>query len=541
MTEFASRQDEIVSAVRRHTLQIREALGEPRDSVETSRTRLAAASLPSLKAFHLYSRALRMMNLRRENQPIELRSPEPPPEREKRGRAVEGLLRAALDDDPSFAPAMTWLALALLHQRRPREERLPVAERAARLADAEPPQTRYFITATAHHMRGSDDRRDLERAIQDYEAVIALQPDHYESADTLRGIYSRLGRARDLTLLDLRVADAVPRNTTLNFVVATRLLSEGNLEAARRYAVRAASSMSPSWRAANVDGAATIRVFPAVSAWLEDDPRRMLQALDAVAAAAQDLPDAERRQVRMQLWQLYSAIGRLRQAAPIVSTIRPNDPNDVYAFMADIAESAFLEDSGQVDRLRDLLATRARDPLPDDAPPYFGGRFLYLTTAGLLDLAERDRAWFKRRMKGVPQVRFVILNGDAQFELKRGRPAPAISLLREAASLPEARSGGGQTLFGASTLAAALDEVGNGAEAVKVLEEAVGRRVSLSGSLTDAPVTIRYWMRAAAQLLGLYRKHGLEDKARDTEARLLKLLELADPEYPLLREIRAGR
>ena len=49
------------------------------------------------------------------------------------------------------------------------------------------------------------------------------------------------------------------------------------------------------------------------------------------------------------------------------------------------------------------------------------------------------------------------------------------------------------------------------------------------------------WLRANAQLARLYRKSGEEAKAREIEARLLKLLAAADADHPLVLELHGRR
>jgi Flp pilus assembly protein TadD len=46
-------------------------------------------------------------------------------------------------------------------------------------------------------------------------------------------------------------------------------------------------------------------------------------------------------------------------------------------------------------------------------------------------------------------------------------------------------------------------------------------------------------MRGRAQLARLYRKNGQFREAEAIEAQLLKLLAVADPDYPLLKELQA--
>jgi hypothetical protein len=193
--------------------------------------------------------------------------------------------------------------------------------------------------------------------------------------------------------------------------------------------------------------------------------------------------------------------------------------------------------------LRAFTAARWRDPLPDAAPPFVARRLTFLIEAGLLDAAERDLEWFKRRTAqasafapGMVTTQFQPFHASSAgaLEFARGRPDAAVMLLEQA--LPAVRkgppvvlsAGGSQGQYAAATLAAALEAVGKVGEAVATLEQAVDDRVGVT--LGNTP---NRWMRTRAQLARLYRKSGHEDKARAVEAHLLKLLAAADGDHPL--------
>lgn len=152
-----------------------------------------------------------------------------------------------------------------------------------------------------------------------------------------------------------------------------------------------------------------------------------------------------------------------------------------------------------------------------------------LIAAGLLDVAERDLEWFKRRTAKTrewsPGVQM------RQFETvlrKQQRGHDGTTWLFGPA--------GSQTIFAAMQLADTLVANGNLAEAIATLEEAVSDRVAVIASNTP-----NRWLRANAQLASLYRRNGQEDKARAIEARLLKLLAHADAAHPLAAQLKARR
>ena len=211
----------------------------------------------------------------------------------------------------------------------------------------------------------------------------------------LQNCYRVLGRERDAASLDVRLADARPRNVEVNFRVANRLLQEGNFDGARRYALRAESSLSPTASGVYSDGNASVRLFSAYISWLQDDPQETLRALDQIASTTSNLPEAERRQLHLGMWPLYAAIGRLRQAERTIDAVRRTDRHDVIeTLFEDVAKAEFFEENGDMARLREL-ATRWRTPIPKNAPGPISARSFFLIDAGFLDDAERDLKWFR--------------------------------------------------------------------------------------------------------------------------------------------------
>jgi hypothetical protein len=122
------------------------------------------------------------------------------------------------------------------------------------------------------------------------------------------------------------------------------------------------------------------------------------------------------------------------------------------------------------------------------------------------------------------------------LELARGRPDTAVKLLKESmaikrSTLPPLSSLPGQ--YTVSIFVRALEKAGHIDEAIAVLEEAGAMRgaIAVSGS----PAT---WMAGRADLARLYRKIGRSREAEAIETHLLKLLAVADADFPLLQELR---
>jgi hypothetical protein len=447
--------------------------------------------------------------------------------------------------------------LAYFNQGTP-EENLHYAERAFKLADTATPQERYFIVGSFHHMKAggpfgplTPQRREaLERAVAAYEALFALQPDHYDLVNNLRIAYSALGRDRDRASMDVRLAEARPLSMIENLEVATQLLREGNWDGARRYAARAESALPRGAAAvprqtefmrlgtAPPAQAAEARLFGAYIAWLQNDSREALRIADRVRSTARDLHPDDQRELYSRLCVLYAALGRLHQAGEVIKSLRATDDGDRNSVLqTDLDEAGFLWTSNQLDRLRELMAVRAREPLGPDAPPYFAVRTGALIETGLFELAERDLEWFKQT-QGLshPGSAFFYEGTRASLERAKGHPDAAIVGFQKALTFVVDPGRNRESLGGqaSSQLASALESVGRLPEAIAELQGADTDRVSVV--ILNA---LDRWLHGRAQLARLYRKNGQDEKAREVEAQLLKLLALADADYPLVKELRA--
>jgi serine/threonine-protein kinase len=546
--EKVSTQGDILPAVRNQVLGLREALGETPASVDRSRKLLASVRVPSIRALHLYTQASTMMNLR-------LFLPQT-------RAAVVRLTRLAVQEDPMFARAV--IMLAYFNQDAPVTD-LRAAERAFELANTATPQERYFIIGSFHHMIAGGPfgsmtpqrRAALERAVAAYEALFALQPDHYDLVNNLRNVYLALGRDRDRASMDVRLAEARPLSVIENLGVAAQLLREGNWDGARRFAARAESALPrgaaaapPRQTAFTQLGiapparAAEARLFGAYIAWLENDSREALRIADRVRSTARDLYPDDQRELYLRLWVLYAALGRLHQAGEVIKSLRgTDDSSDRNSVLeTDQAEAVFLSITNQPDRLRELMAIRAREPLGPDTPSGFAVRILPLIETGLFELAERDLEWFKPTIRTTdnPGPKFFYESARAHLERARGHLDAAISGFQKARTLvatdanPDALGDSPGGYYVALPLASIFESVGRLPEAIAELEHVGGDRVGVVIQNILGP-----WLDGRAQLARLYRKNGQDEKAREVEAHLLKLLAMADADHPLVKELRA--
>ena len=283
LSDQAPAQSDVLAAVRRQVLRIRETFGEPATSIERSREAFQRAALPSLGALNLFAQAQAMISLR----PVSPLS---------EWVRMEKIAREVIQEDAAFPDGPMLLAWALTHRGRA-DEGLVHRERALLLADNATPQERYFIIATVHGAKfagrfaGADggrsiaERQEVEKAAAAMEALFALQPDHYALRGNLRNVYRLLGRERDIAWMNLRLADARPWSVDVNLMVANQLLREGTSTARDDTALApnrrcrlVRRRRSRTWRLGT-----TLRAYVA---WVQDDPGETLRAFNEVATSA---------------------------------------------------------------------------------------------------------------------------------------------------------------------------------------------------------------------------------------------------------------
>jgi serine/threonine-protein kinase len=546
LTDRAPGQSEVLAAVRRHTLKLRAQLGEPDGSIARSREALKQAPVPRVKALHLLTRALAMAP---NNPTPSLNSWENPKPDIGRLYRAEQMLREAVDEDPTFAAAALWFALFNLRIQGPpgphaiQGDRganiMRYTQRASELAATATPLERLRITGHFHHSRTGtpEDPEKVAKAAAAWEALSASQPDD-ETMQLLQNCYRVLGRMRDAAALDLRIAEARPRNVAVNFRVANRLLNESNFDGTRRYVLRAQAALSPSMAAADPQRAVWLRIFPVLAAWRKDDARDALRLTDEIMAAASQLSPAEQREVYVRLWPIYVALGRISQAGQTIEGLRAMKGSDVEDQWVEVNRASFFDVIGDRRQLREVVASWP-DPLPADAPRQ--GELAFFIAAGRLEAAERELRFSERALKGVGAPGQIInLNFAGALELARGHHAAAIDLMQHsmrmmrvaAADAGWSLSGHGQ--WAAPKLAEALEQTHRLREAIAILEEAGQRRSEVAAFGMNR---IDWWMRHRAQLARLYRKNGQLREAEAVEAHLRTLLAVADPDYPMLKEL----
>jgi tetratricopeptide (TPR) repeat protein len=538
LTEQSPKVSEIMAAVRRATLTLRERLGEPAESVARSRQALQRTPPPSLAALRLYAQAAAKAHSTRST-PTSTGMPYQGAE----WAVVERLARGAVAADQRFARARVLLSDAIRRQRGPLDqtqvtERRADLEKAVEFIDYATPRERYVIESRLHEHRAYEngirgnvaERRELNLSLDATQALLLVQPDDDEMSEIALMALTDLARARlgpefgrAMTSMTIQAADARPKNVGLNLTVANIYLSQARFDAARTYAARAESAIA----AATPAQAATIRRFPASIAWLQNDAAEALRTADREVGAAKGLNEEERGNVSVAFVPLYFALGRARQAEQIINGFPGRR----------IARSLFLSNMGDKVRLQQMVAE-----WPDPGPREEGALMFrigsFIETNNLeeaeRDLITLDRVVSKRGNAGFQSQSF---DYHGALELARGRPDVAIGLLRKSIEikrkqLPGLASIPGQ--YAIAILVKALESTGQLDEAIALLLEGGETRGEVA-----ALGTFDGWMLHRAHLARLYRKKGQIREAEAVEAHLLKLLAVADPDFPLLRELRS--
>ena len=496
--------------VRRQAIAFRRALGEKPASLQAALDQLEKVTTPSLRALQLYSRAAALMQGDgRWNNP-----------------GAEVFLRDALQEDPTFASAHLLIAWAIHNQDRPQEEYLPHAQEALRLTSTVSDPERYFISGSVHqlHARRLSDpierNRELALAVGDYEAVLAQQPDHPWALTNIQSVYSSLGLRLEELAVVTRLAEARPNSFELNVRALTLSLLAGDLPQAERYAASAAALLE-SASTSDAEGAAVVRLFPALRSWLSDDAWGALGAADAVATLLQKRSGSDRMRLGERLAEMYLTLGASGRARQIAESL-PDD--DSYA--RDRVIAYILWQHRDVEQLRHHLATLVRNH-----------RASWRLTPMFIDMGMLAEARDLLRHQRDYETGRSFMDYGA-LRLKLAAPdfddTPALHELADTL-----RAGSGPEFLPrdiglALALADRLEASGESDRALRLLESYSFRRTTMTAFFAGYR-----WIELRARLADLYRRAGRQLEAREVERELLRLLATADTDLPLLIELKA--
>jgi tetratricopeptide (TPR) repeat protein len=491
-SERALGQRETVGAIQRLSDRVREGLGEELPSIRENRQKLERVSTPSLRALQLYSQADALIG-------------------EHNNSEAEALLREAVREDPDFASGHVLLAHALSNLGR-REEAKPHYQRALELSKSSTDAERLFIQASySERMLG-----DHTKAVEALELLLRLYPDHYWANTNLLVHYPTIGQPRRALPYFVRRADLRPQNFDQQLRAAHALLlldkprdAERYVERARRLIKAEEDLPARSWRAA------WLTLYPAQAEWIRGDFQGAIQEATKLASQVESSAGEDLNPIRWELGSFYLNMGRLGAAREMFQSM--TGPSEYLALIAlglddEKALKKYLDSAGGSHRAAILMAR-----------------------AGLFTEAERamadPQALHRVYAPFIPAVWENLARGE--LALARGRTAEAIPLLQDAVQI--LRTWPNPYFFlGSEALAHAWQQQGDVEKSIAVLEDAseYGAPAVFWG---PAPY---FWMKNELRRAELYRRLGREADRRQIHADLAKLLTHADPDFPILQQLR---
>jgi len=489
-SEEAPNQESIWPAIRRLSGWVRSTLGEGLPSIQSNNAALERVTTPSLRALQLYSQAMPLVN-------------------QGQSAPAEQVLREALKEDPEFPSANIMLAHMLKNQEKPETEWGPPSQRAFDLADRTTERERYFIEGSYYSIR-----EQHEKAVSIYEALVQQYPDHFWGRNNLSWEYFYLGRWEESVTQLERAAELRPNDFAMNQLAASCVMYKDMAEA-RNLAQHAATLITPDIVAAHPWQVAWIRVFPVHDLWVRGEIEQALKELDRLAETL----DSAESPLTGIVGSEYLSFGKLRRAEEIFGKL---SETNVHRYTL-LAQVAFLADDRT--KFRMLISKSRRSP----------GYAIFFAHAGLTDeankiLVEYSKSQNSKTAPGRNSLKIL----KAEIALSRGRNNEAIPLLQEAL-LPSRWDSGFGFFMGSESLAKAFERQGDLQNSIRVLERASREKAI---GFDNFPAGVAYWLRVQSQLARLYRQVGRVEDALKIESELSKLLAYADPDHPILRQLK---
>jgi tetratricopeptide (TPR) repeat protein len=494
LSEEDAADSQMAAAIRRLSGDVREILGEKLTLIQQSEARLEKVSTPSLHALQLYSQANELM-------------------RTGNNQTAAVLLKQAIAEDPGFASAHLLLAYTYDNTGKVEEARSEF-RRALELADVTSDRERFFILGSYYDVV----EKDGPKAIENYEALLRLHPDHYWATSNLMDLYFASQRIEEAAQLCAHFADFRPGDLWINeMAVWSTAIVRQDWTAAQPYIQRASALVAAQGKSADPNLAAWIGWFPGYEQWLQGN----------IAQAHADLLQFERTaQVKDagSMGTFFLTLGELAKAeryfqdAPEPSE-GSTDREQLLAFIA------FVRGDWE-DVKKHLGRTRRIDPRSTAA--------VLMARAGYFARVEESL-----RAPGIPPsaINPVILRGE--LALARGDTAQAVRLFEDVLSRRPTPFGGGIIFFCYESLAKIYRKQGRLDDALHLLQQASARKPrTYSNPLGSSGTFAWNWMRTELQLADVYREMGRVSEAEKVEAKLSNLLTYADPDHPMLRELR---
>jgi len=490
-TEEGAGKEGSLTAVRQISDRVRKALGETLPS-DLGQTPLVKVTTSNLRALQLYSRAdsLMMSSGLLNTQ-----------------AAAEELLRQAVTEDPNFASAYMHLAHAINNQGRPAGDFRPYAETALRLSESTTERERLFIRGSYYALL-----EQREKAIAAFEALLSIYPDDFWVTNNLVNLYGSQGRDRDGLELVVRRADLRPWDFRANAIAALDLAPLDRVRS-RLYFERARALISPA--VMQDSDVASLELFPATEAWMDGNLTGAVRIADGLAAKIDSLSGNARTGFALQTALFYLTLGRLEAAARSYQKIP-----DPLLRQEQLARVALFRNDRRAMK-QHLMASEGTTYRSTNTVILLARVGLLPQATSLLTKIEGSQSISDPGFLQIPR---------GELALARGEVDSGIAQLEQ--GIRRVGVIGNWVFLGSESLAAALKEKGDLAQAVQVLERASEKRSSAAFENAGA-----FWVRNQFQLARLYRETGRERDARAIEDELRKLLALADPDHPIRRAL----
>ena len=506
VSEDASGERTLVSAVRRQASQVRAALGEALPLIEASDQRLERVTTPSLRALQLYSQAYDVYRFGgRSQKPV-----------------AAGLFQEAIAADPDFAAAHNMLGWSIRSQGPvDADEYLPHFERAVALATGSTEADRLFIEGSYYTVT-----EQYETAVPKYEALLDVQPGHYYAVNNLVFARGALGLLTDTAALTAQRADQRPNDHGSQLQAAHQLTVAWQIERAKVYLSRARTLITPE-STVSMPQLAQMDFFPAYAHWFRGELDEAIREIEAVSGTIPERTSATGSDRTSQdalyatAGNFYVALGQLQRAKTSFERIR--EANARHYFLGWLAYD--LSDlAGLRDHLH--LVSDGRYPVPLTAPRPFE-----VVWAGL------DPESFAYGPRPPSTADWDLAGGE--LARQRGETSDAIERLEQGIQGPQLRELSHQDFYrGSESLATAWQELGEDTQALRVLEEAAQVRARyFFGQVVGAFGRSRIQARLARE----YRKLGRNDDAEAIETDMLRMLRYADDDHPIVRYIQESQ
>ena len=250
-------------------------------------------------------------------------------------------------------------------------------------------------------------------------------------------------------------------------------------------------------------------MFPVYDHWLANDPSSALDALTAVADSVRKANGPRRDGLAQYVGSAYVMLGRLKAAENTFRSVREDG-----ARALGLAEVAWARGN--------LRAAREH---AQSAPLAYRAELPYAETRWALEFLRNPSP----ATPAVQVPRDQLIRG--RIALAQGKTTAAISLLEAIQPSPIAA----HRCLAAELLARARSQQGDLGGALRALNDCSRQRTRV---LVGPAVAAVWWLRLEAERARLNRELGRDDEAARIEARLLKLLALADSDHQILRDLK---